>query len=139
MPELFTASSCCLTKRQERNRDDYREGNAYPPGYGDLISAGVWRWVRNRDMEGRSYVLIADETGLTVPLLRITGIKRHGFRHQRERRRCGRRAAMRGMVRHVMIAVAIHAIRALPGGARDHGIPAKASATTMGAPQSGQR
>jgi len=84
-------------------------------------------------------VLMANETRSTVLLFRIRGVKRHCIRHQRERRRCGSRAAMRGMVRHVVVAVAIHSIRSLPGGARDHGIPAKTSVTTMGAPQSGQR
>jgi hypothetical protein len=77
LPKLSTCSGCCLTKRQERNRDDCHEGNADLPGYGDSIGAGVWRRARNRDMGGRSYVLIADETGLTVLLLRIIGIKRH--------------------------------------------------------------
>ena len=89
-------------------------------------------------MAARSSVLTADEARSTVPLLRIVGMKHHGIGHQRERRRCGRRAAIRGMVWHVEVAVAVHSIQSIPGGARDHGIPAKTSATTMGAPQSGQ-
>ena len=47
-------------------------------------------------MAARSSVLTADEARSTVPLLRIVGMKHHGIGHQRERRRCGRRAAIRG-------------------------------------------
>ena len=81
LPALSTAIGCCLTKRQERNRDDCHEGNADPPGYGDSISAGVRRRARVRNMAARSYVVIADEARSTVPLLRIVGMKQHGIGH----------------------------------------------------------
>ncbi len=97
LPKLSASSGCCLIKRQERNRDDYHKGSVDPPGYGDLINAGMWRRARNWDMEGRSYVLIANEARSTVPLLRVMGIKRHCLRHQHERSRCGCQATMQGM------------------------------------------